>query len=45
MSRSARMRIPGDTVEEALGMMKDAIEGHLEVLEEDRQAKKSKRAS
>lgn len=34
----------GDTVEEALEMIKDAIEGHLEVLEEDKDvdAKKAK---
>jgi len=31
----------GDTVEEALNMIKDAIEGHLEVLEEQREAKKA----
>lgn len=35
----------GDTIEETLHMMKDAISGHLEVIEEDRQAEKSKRAS
>ena len=29
----------GDTVEEALEMIKDAIKGHLEVLEEDRRLK------
>ena len=34
----------GDTVEEALEMVKDAIEGHLEVVEEDRKAHK-RRAS
>lgn len=34
----------GDTVEEALGMIKDAIEGHLEVLEEQKQ-RKAKKAS
>ncbi len=31
----------GDTKEEALGMIKDAIEGHLEVLEEERKVKKA----
>lgn len=31
----------GDTVEEALEMIKDAIEGHLEVLEEARKKKKA----
>lgn len=31
----------GDTVEEALEMIKDAIRGHLEVLEEDRREKLS----
>lgn len=31
----------GDTVEEALGMIKDAIEGHLEVIQEQRKAKKA----
>ncbi len=31
----------GDTVEEALEMIKDAIEGHLEVLEEKRRIKKA----
>ncbi len=35
----------GDTIEETLDMMKDAISGHLEVIEEERQAEKSKRAS
>jgi len=31
----------GDTVEEALEMIKDAIKGHLDVLEEEKQAKKA----
>ncbi|MEW6417621.1 MAG: MerR family transcriptional regulator [Nitrospirota bacterium] len=31
----------GDTVEEALEMIKDAIEGHLEVLKEERKVKKA----
>lgn len=31
----------GDTVEEALEMMKDAIKGHLEVIAEDRRMKKA----
>ena len=31
----------GDTKEEALGMIKDAIEGHLEVLDEERKVKKA----
>ncbi len=35
----------GDTVEEALEMIKDAIAGHLEVLEEDRKIQKKRRAS
>ena len=35
----------GDTVEEALEMIKDAIEGHLEVVEEDRKAQRKRRAS
>ncbi len=35
----------GDTVEEALGMIKDAIEGHLEVLEEQGEQGKAKKAS
>jgi predicted RNase H-like HicB family nuclease len=35
----------GETIEEALDMMKDAIEGHLKVMEEDRQAERSKRVS
>ncbi len=35
----------GDTVEETLEMMKDAIEGRLAVLEEDRKAQKKRRAS
>ncbi len=30
----------GDTVEEALEMIKDAIKGHLEIIEEDRKARK-----
>ncbi len=35
----------GDTVEEALEMIKDAIEGHIAVLEEDRKTQKKRRAS
>lgn len=36
----------GDTVEEALGMIKDAIEGHLDILAEEKKTKKrSKQAS
>jgi len=31
----------GDTVEEALDMIKDAIEGHLEIVEENKKAKKA----
>lgn len=31
----------GDTVEEALAMIKDAIEGHLQVMEEERRLKKA----
>jgi predicted RNase H-like HicB family nuclease len=31
----------GDTIEEALEMIKDAIKGHLEVLEEQRKVKKA----
>ena len=31
----------GDTVEEALEMIKDAIEGHLEVMAEDEKTKKA----
>ena len=35
----------GDTVEEALDMIKDAIEGHLEVLEKEKKVAKIKKAS
>jgi len=35
----------GDTVEEALDMIKDAIEGHLEILEEDKKTVRVKKAS
>lgn len=34
----------GDTVEEALDMIKDAIEGHLEIIGEDKKAVKVKKA-
>lgn len=34
----------GDTIEEALEMIKDAIQGHLEILEEDSRKKKKRKA-
>jgi len=34
----------GDTVEEALEMIRDAIKGHLEIHEEDKQGERKKRA-
>ena len=33
----------GDTIEEALEMIKDAIQGHLEILEEDSRTKKKRK--
>ena len=34
----------GDTVEEALEMIKDAIEGHLEILKEDVRKQRARKA-
>lgn len=35
----------GDTVEEALDMIRDSIEGHLEIMAEDKKAQKTKKAA